>query len=201
MPRNYTAITTQAQFDDWLQRLETAELVAFDTETTSLDYREARIVGMSFCIVAGDAAYLPLAHRYAGAPEQLDLDTCLARLKPWLESDKHAKVGHHLKYDAHVLRNHDINLAGMRFDSMLESYVWNSVASRHDMDSLAQLYLGVTTVKYEDVAGKGAKQIGFDQVAVEIAANYAAEDADVTLQLHQALWSKLQTVPRLAGAV
>jgi DNA polymerase-1 len=197
VPRNYTAITTQAQFDDWLQRLEKAELVAFDTETTSLDYREARIVGMSFCIVAGDAAYLPLAHRYAGAPEQLDLDTCLKRLKPWLESGKHAKVGHHLKYDAHVLRNHDINLAGMRYDSMLESYVWNSVASRHDMDSLAQLYLGVTTVKYEDVAGKGAKQIGFDQVAVEIAANYAAEDADVTLQLHQALWSKLQTVPRL----
>jgi DNA polymerase I len=197
VPRNYTAITTQAQFDDWLKRLDAAELVAFDTETTSLDYREARIVGMSFCIVAGDAAYLPLAHRYAGAPEQLDLDSALTRLKPWLESATHSKVGHHLKYDAHVLRNHDIQLAGMRFDSMLESYVWNSVASRHDMDSLALLYLGVNTVKYEDVAGKGAKQIGFDQVPVEIAANYAAEDADVTLQLHQVLWSKLQTVPRL----
>ncbi|MEO8309273.1 MAG: DNA polymerase I [Pseudomonadota bacterium] len=197
VPRTYTTIVTQQQFDDWLQKLEAAELVAFDTETTSLDYREARIVGMSFCMVAGEAAYLPLAHRYAGAPEQLDLDTCLARLKPWLESARHAKVGHHLKYDAHVLRNHDINLAGMCFDSMLESYVWNSVASRHDMDSLAQLYLGVTTVKYEDVAGKGAKQIGFDQVPVEIAANYAAEDADITLQLHQTLWSKLQTEPRL----
>jgi DNA polymerase I len=199
VPRNYTTITTQAQFDDWLQRLQVAELVAFDTETTSLDYRAARIVGMSFCIIAGEAAYLPLAHRYAGAPEQLDLDACLVRLKPWLESETHAKVGHHLKYDAHVLRNHDINLAGMRYDSMLESYVWNSVASRHDMDSLAQLYLGVTTIKYEDVAGKGAKQIGFDQVAVEIAANYAAEDADVTLQLHQALWSKLQGEPRLCA--
>jgi DNA polymerase I len=187
VPRLYTAITTQADFDGWLQRLEQAELVALDTETTSLDYREARIVGMSFCIVAG----------YAGAPSQLDLDTCLARLKPWLEDAARAKVGHHLKYDAHVLRNHGISLAGMRYDSMLESYVWNSVASRHDMDSLAQLYLGVTTIKYEDVAGKGAKQIGFDQVPVEIAANYAAEDADITLQLHQTLWSRLQTQPRL----
>ncbi len=197
VPRHYTAITTQADFDGWLQRLEQAELVALDTETTSLDYREARIVGMSFCIVAGDAAYLPLAHRYAGAPAQLDLDTCLARLKPWLEDGARAKVGHHLKYDAHVLRNHGIHLAGMRYDSMLESYVWNSVASRHDMDSLAQLYLGVTTIKYEDVAGKGAKQIGFDQVPVEIAAKYAAEDADITLQLHQTLWTRLQTQPRL----
>jgi DNA polymerase I len=195
--RHYSTITTQAQLDDWLQRLQKAELVAFDTETTSLDYREARIVGLSFCITAGDAAYVPLAHRYAGAPEQLDLDQCLAQLKPWLEDARCAKVGHHLKYDAHVLRNHDIKLAGMRFDSMLESYVWNSVAARHDMDSLAQLYLGVTTVKYEDVAGKGAKQIGFDQVPVEVASNYAAEDADVTLQLHQSLWAKLQTVPRL----
>ncbi len=118
-------------------------------------------------------------------------------LKPWLEDAARAKVGHHLKYDAHVLRNHGIHLAGMRYDSMLESYVWNSVASRHDMDSLAQMYLGVTTVKYEDVAGKGAKQIGFDQVPVEIAANYAAEDADITLQLHQAFWSKLRAEPRL----
>ena len=197
VPRNYISIVTQAQFDSWLQRLESADLVAFDTETTSLDYREARIVGMSFCITAGEAAYLPLAHRYAGAPQQLNLDECLRRLKPWLEDSTRGKVGHHLKYDAHVLRNHDIHLAGMRFDSMLESYVWNSVAARHDMDSLAHLYLGVTTVKYEDVAGKGAKQICFDQVPVEIATNYAAEDADITLQLHQTLWPKLQSEPRL----
>ncbi len=195
--RHYTTILTEAQFEDWLQRLDGAQLTAFDTETTSLDYRQARIVGVSFCIEPGHAAYLPLAHNYAGAPDQLDREQCLARLKPWLEDASKAKLGHHLKYDAHVLANHGIALAGLRHDSMLESYVLNSVAARHDMDSLAKLYLGVDTVKYEDVAGKGAKQIGFDQVPVDTASNYAAEDADVTLQLHAALWPQLCAVPRL----
>jgi DNA polymerase-1 len=195
--RHYTTILTEAQLEDWLERLNASELAAFDTETTSLDYRQARIVGLSFCIEPGHAAYLPLAHDYAGAPDQLDRDRCLAKLKPWLEDQRRAKLGHHLKYDAHVLANHGIALRGMKHDSMLESYVLNSVASRHDMDSLAKLYLGIDTIKYEDVAGKGAKQIGFGQVAVDIAANYSAEDADVTLQLHRALWPRLCATPAL----
>jgi DNA polymerase-1 len=197
VPRHYTTLLTEAAFEDWLQRLQQAQLVAFDTETTSLDYRQARIVGLSFCIEPGTAAYLPLAHRYAGAPDQLDLDQCLARLKPWLEDGQKAKLGHHLKYDAHVLANHGIRLRGLRHDSMLESYVLDSVASRHDMDSLARHYLGVETIRYEQVAGKGAKQIGFDQVPVETAAQYSAEDADITLQLHHALYPRLQQQPRL----
>jgi DNA polymerase-1 len=199
VPRDYETICTDEALRRWLQQLQSAELTAFDTETTSLDYRVARIVGMSFCIEAGKAAYLPLAHRYAGAPEQLDLERTLALLKPWLEDAGRAKLGHHLKYDAHVLSNHGIALAGMRHDSMLESYVLNSVATRHDMDSVAKHYLGIDTIKYEDVAGKGAKQIGFDQVPVETAAAYAAEDADVTLRMHQALWPQLQAAPRLAA--
>jgi DNA polymerase-1 len=196
-PREYETILTEGSLQRWLAMLEAAGLTAFDTETTSLNYAVARIVGMSFCITAGKAAYLPLAHRYAGAPDQLDLDRTLAALKPWLENPQRHKLGHHLKYDAHVLRNHGIHLAGMQHDSMLESYVLNSVATRHDMDSVAKLYLGVDTIKYEDVAGKGAKQIGFDQVAVETAASYAAEDADVTLQMHAALWPQLQAEPKL----
>ncbi len=197
LPREYETILTDEALQRWLKALQSAELTAFDTETTSLDYRAARIVGMSFCIDAGKAAYLPLAHRYAGAPEQLDLDRTLALLKPWLEDEKRAKVGHHLKYDAHVLLNHDIALAGMRYDSMLESYVLNSVATRHDMDSVTRHYLGIDTIKYEDVAGKGAKQIGFDQVPVETASAYAAEDADVTLRMHAVLWPQLEAEPRL----
>jgi DNA polymerase-1 len=196
-PREYETILTDEAFQRWLALLDGATLTAFDTETTSLNYSEARIVGMSFCIEAGKAAYLPLAHRYAGAPDQLDLDRSLAALKPWLENPQRHKLGHHLKYDAHVLRNHGIQLAGMQHDSMLESYVLNSVATRHDMDSVAKLYLGIDTIKYEEVAGKGAKQIGFDQVSVETAANYAAEDADVTLQMHAALWPKLCAEPKL----
>jgi DNA polymerase-1 len=194
---DYETILSQESLDRWLDAMQSAGLVAFDTETTSLDYRFARIVGMSFSIEAGKAAYLPLAHRYAGAPEQLDLEATLAKLKPWLEDASRAKVGHHLKYDAHVLTNHGIRLAGMKHDSMLESYVLNSVATRHDMDSVAKHYLGLDTIKYEDVAGKGARQIGFDQVPVENAAAYAAEDADVTLRMHQALWPQLQAEPKL----
>ena len=196
-PRHYETITTEAQLDDWLKKLESAELFAFDTETTSLEYMKAEIVGVSFAVAPGDAAYLPLRHDYAGAPDQLDRDASLAKLKPLLESEKHAKVGHHLKYDAHVLANHGIRLRGMRYDSMLESYVWNSTATRHDMDSVAERYLGIRTIHYEDVAGKGAKQIPFSQVPVDKAAEYSSEDSDVTLRLHQVLWPQISTVPLL----
>ena len=196
-PRLYETITTEAQLDEWVKKLEGATLFAFDTETTSLEYMHASIVGVSFAVSPGVAAYLPLRHDYAGAPDQLDRDASLARLKPLLESESHAKVGHHLKYDAHVLANHGIRLAGMRYDSMLESYVWNSVAIRHDMDSAAERYLGIRTIHYEDVAGKGAKQISFSQVPVDKASEYSSEDSDVTLRLHQVLWPQIESAPRL----
>ncbi len=196
-PRHYESITTAEQLESWLEKLQKAALFAFDTETTSLDYIQAEIVGVSFCIEPGIAAYLPLAHDYPGAPDQLDRKKTLAKLKPLLEDADRHKVGHHLKYDAHVLLNHGISLAGMRYDSMLESYVLNSTATRHDMDSCARHYLGVDTIKYEDVAGKGAKQITFNQVALEQASEYAAEDADITLQLHRVLHGELSKAPPL----
>jgi DNA polymerase-1 len=196
-PRSYETITTDTQLTDWIAKLEAAKLFAFDTETTSLEYMHAQIVGVSFAVAPGIAAYLPLRHDYAGAPDQLDRDASLARLKPLLESAEHAKVGHHLKYDAHVLSNHGICLRGMRFDSMLESYIWNSTATRHDMDSVAERYLGIRTIHYEDVAGKGAKQIPFSQVPVDKAAEYSSEDSDVTLRLHEVLWPQISTVPAL----
>ncbi|MDF3021736.1 MAG: polymerase [Steroidobacteraceae bacterium] len=196
-PRMYDTITTGAELDAWLKKLESASLFAFDTETTSLEYMQAEIVGVSFAVSPGVAAYLPLRHDYAGAPDQLDRDASLAKLKPLLESEQHAKVGHHLKYDAHVLANHGIRLRGMRFDSMLESYVWNSTTIRHDMDSAAEKYLGIRTIHYEDVAGKGAKQIPFSQVPVDKASEYSAEDSDVTLRLHEVLWPLIQSVPAL----
>jgi DNA polymerase-1 len=195
--RHYETIVSAPQLDAWIAALEKAPLFAFDTETTSLNYMQAEIVGVSFCIEPGTAAYLPLAHDYAGAPDQLDRAATLARLKPLLEDAKRPKVGHHLKYDAHVLEEAGIALAGMRYDSMLESYVLNSTATRHDMDSCAKLYLGVDTIKYEDVAGKGAKQIPFNQVPVDTASTYAAEDADVTLQLHRTLHAALEKEPKL----
>jgi len=197
--RQYETITTEQQLASWIKALEKSELFAFDTETTSLNYMETEIVGLSFCIEPGKAAYLPLAHDYPGAPDQLDRKKTLARLKPLLEDEKRPKVGHHLKYDAHVLKGSGISLAGMRYDSMLESYVLNSTATRHDMDSCAKLYLGIDTIKYEDVAGKGAKQIPFNQVAIEQASTYAAEDADVTLQLHRVLHAALGKEPKLLG--
>ncbi len=197
--RHYETLLTEAQLAPWLARIEAADLVAFDTETTSLDYMVAEVVGLSFGLGPGDAAYLPLAHRYVGAPEQLNREIVLARLKPWLENPAAAKVGHHLKYDAHVLANHGIRLAGMRYDSMLESYVLDSTATRHDLDSVAKKYLGVDTIHFEDVAGKGASQISFDQVAVDKAADYAAEDADITLRLHRVLWARLAALPALVG--
>ena len=189
---NCDTLLTQAQLDDWLGRLRSAELFAFDTETTSLRYMEARIVGVSFAVKAGSAAYVPLAHDYPGAPDQLDRDQVLAQLKPLLEDPQRAKVGQHLKYDLNVLANHGIALQGIAFDTMLESYVLDSTATRHDMDSLAQKYLDHKTIHFEDVAGKGAKQLTFNQVAIEDAAPYAAEDADITLRLHQTLWPRLQ---------
>jgi DNA polymerase-1 len=195
--RHYETIVNWERLEAWLERLRAAPLFAFDTETTSLDYMNAEIVGVSFCIEPGVAAYVPLAHDYAGAPEQLSRERVLAALKPLLQDPALPKLGQHLKYDAHVLANYDIHIQGMRYDTMLESYVWNSVATRHDMDSTAAKYLGIKTIKFEDVAGKGAKQLTFNQVPVERAAEYSAEDADVTLQLHQVLSAKLRTVPAL----
>jgi len=196
-PRDYELVLDEAAFERWLAALAAADLVAFDTETTSLDYMQARIVGVSFCIEPGRAAYVPLAHDAIDAPAQLDREAVLARLKPLLEAERPAKVGHHLKYDAHVLANHGIALGGMAYDTMLESYVWNSVATRHDMDSAAERYLGLKTITYEEVAGKGAKQIPFSQVSLERAGEYAAEDADITLRLHRTLWPAIEQEPLL----
>ncbi len=196
-PGEYTMVTDEKTLDEWLAKISAAEYFAFDTETTSLEYMKAEIVGLSLAVKSGEACYVPLAHRYPDAPAQLDRAKVLAKLKSILEDPKRPKLGHHIKYDAHVLLNYGIQLAGMRYDSMLESYVLDSVASRHDMDSLAEKYLGYQTIHYEDVAGKGAKQIGFDEVRVEDATRYAAEDADVTLRLHQAIWPKLRSMPAL----
>ena len=196
-PRGYEVVLDEAALGRWLETLAQSTLFAFDTETTSLDYLQARIVGVSFCVEPGRAAYVPLGHDYVGAPQQLDRDAVLARLKPLLEAERPAKVGHHLKYDAHVLANHGIALGGMAYDTMLESYVWNSVATRHDMDSAAERYLGLKTITYEEVAGKGAKQIPFSQVSIETASTYAAEDADVTLRLHRTLWPAIEREPLL----
>jgi DNA polymerase I len=196
-PRNYQKILSQEAFDVWLARLAAAPLVSFDTETDSLDYMRARIVGLSLAIAPGEAAYVPLGHDYAGAPQQLDRDQVLTALKPWIEDAALPKLGHHLKFDTHILANYGIDLRGQRYDSMLESYVLNSVATRHDMDSTAEKYLGIKTIHYEDVAGKGAKQITFNQVDVDRATEYAAEDADVTLRLHQAIWPQIEALPRL----
>ncbi|THF65029.1 DNA polymerase I [Pseudothauera rhizosphaerae] len=194
----YVGILDWPTFDAWLAKIRAAELTAFDTETTSLDPMAARLVGMSFSTVPGEAAYLPLAHRGTEAPEQLPVDEVLAALQPWLESDAHAKVGQNLKYDAHVLANHGIRLGGIAHDTLLQSYVLESDKS-HDMDSLARRHLGLVTIPYTDVCGKGAKQIGFDEVAVDRAIEYAAEDADVTLRLHRKLWPQIERESRLAA--
>jgi DNA polymerase-1 len=194
---NYETILEQADFDRWLKVLEQAELFAFDTETTSLDYMQAELVGLSFAVKAGEAAYVPLAHDYLGAPAQLDRAKVLAALKPLLESEEQHKVGQNLKYDKHILANYDVELRGIAFDTMLESYVLDSTATRHDMDSLANKYLELKTVKFEEIAGKGAKQITFNQIELEQASPYAAEDADITLRLHQALWPRLEAEPSL----
>ncbi len=196
---DYEIVYDKAGFDAWVSKLENAELFAFDTETTSLNYMNAEIVGVSFCIEPGQAAYVPVAHDYPDAPEQLDRDYVLQALTPILESNDIKKVGQHIKYDKNVLANYDITLNGVAFDTMLESYVLNSTAQRHDMDSLALAYLGHKTVHFEEIAGKGAKQLTFNQIPLEQAGPYAAEDADITLRLHNAIIEKLTNVPELAS--
>ena len=190
--RDYETILTKQQLQSWCKKLQQSELFAVDTETTSLNYMVADLVGLSFAIEPGVAAYLPLTHDYLDAPEQLDRDWALAQLKPILESAEIKKVGQNLKYDSSVLARYDIALNGIAYDTMLESYIYNSVASRHDMNSLAMNYLGMDTIHFEDIAGKGAKQITFNQIDIEKAAEYAAEDADITLQLHHKLWPMLE---------
>ncbi|MFN3237181.1 MAG: DNA polymerase I [Pseudomonadales bacterium] len=190
--QRYELVLTEAQLKPWLEKLQTAELMAFDTETTSLDYMEAELVGVSCSVTPGEAAYIPCGHIYEGAPEQLGRDQLLQHLKPILEDDNIKKVGQNLKYDMSVLARYDVTMRGIAFDTMLESYVLNSVASRHNMDDLAMKYLGVSTTHFEDIAGKGAKQLTFDQIPLDVASHYAAEDADITLQLHETLWPKLQ---------
>ena len=190
--KNYQMIVTEEQLDIWLEKLKGADLLAVDTETTSLDYMEAELVGISFAIAAGQAAYIPFGHDYLGAPKQLAKDLVMTKLKPILENPNSKKVGQNLKYDMSVLAQHGIFLAGIEFDTMLESYVVDSVATRHDMDSLAEKYLDEITTKFTDIAGKGVGQLTFNQVALEHAAPYAAEDADITLRLHEVLWPQLE---------
>lgn len=194
----YETLLDWPAFDAWLAKISAAELTAFDTETTGLDPMVATLVGMSFATVEGEAAYLPLSHRYADAPAQLPLSDVLDKLKPWLESEGHRKLGQNLKYDAHILANHGIALAGIAEDTLLESYVLESDKS-HDMDSLASRHLGLKTLTYAEVCGKGAKQIGFGEVELARATEYAAEDADITLRLHHALSAQLAAEPALAA--
>jgi DNA polymerase-1 len=196
-PAEYELVTTHAQLDAWLAQLKTAPLIAFDTETTSLDAMQADIVGVSLSVQPGKACYIPLAHDYPGAPAQLAREQVLAALKPILEDAQRPKVGQHAKYDMNILAQYGIVVQGLRHDTMLESYVWNATATRHDMDSLAKRYLDYDTIKYEQVAGKGAKQISFSQVDLDTACKYAAEDADITLRLHHALWPQLESEPKL----
>ena len=189
---DYELVTEEAAFEAWVKQLEEAPAFAFDTETTSLDYMRAEVVGVSFAIEPGRAAYVPVAHNYMGVPEQLTRERVLGRLKPLLEDPDRPKIGQNLKYDASVLANHAIHLRGIAFDTMLESYVVDSTATRHDMDSLALKYLGHRTIHFEDIAGKGKSQLTFDQIPLEQAGPYAAEDADITLRLHRALWPGLE---------
>lgn len=194
---DYQTLFTQAQFNLWLEQLKQSELFAFDTETTSLNYTEAEIVGVSFAVEPGKAAYVPLAHDYPGAPEQLNRTDILNALKPLLENPSKAKLGQNLKYDANVLANYDIEMQGIVHDTMLESYVFNSTATKHNMDDLAKKYLQLETIHFEDIAGKGVKQLLFSDIPIEQASPYAAEDADITLRLHQTLAEKLKNQPAL----
>ena len=196
-PTEYQTILSLDELARWIAILQAAPVFAFDTETTSLDYMQAELVGVSFSVKSGEAAYIPLAHAYLGVPEQLSREIVLGELRGLLEDPGKQKIGQNLKYDMSVLARYGIELRGVAFDTMLESYVLNSVATRHNMDDLALKYLGKSTIAFEEVAGKGAKQITFDQVEIEIASKYAAEDADITLQLHEALWPKLQALPSL----
>jgi len=187
----YDIILDKASFEKWLSKLQSSDLFAFDTETTSIHYMQAELVGLSFSVEVGKAAYVPLTHDYTDAPEQLDKDWVLSQLKPLLENSTLKKVGQNLKYDANVLSHYDIELQGIDFDTMIESYCFNSVATRHNMDALAAKYLDYKTVHFEDIAGKGVKQLKFNQIEIEKAGHYAAEDADITLRLHQAIYPAL----------
>ncbi len=187
----YQTVLDESTFNDWLKRLQNAELISIDTETTSVNYMDAQLVGISICLQIDQACYIPLAHSYAGAPKQLDREWVLEQLKPVLLNPAIGKVGQNIKYDYHILHKYGIEMQGIAHDTMLQSYVLNSTATRHNMDDLASYYLGLQTIHYEDVAGKGAKQITFDQVALEQAGPYASEDADITLQLHEKLYPQL----------
>jgi DNA polymerase I len=196
-PTNYETVLTTADLQRWIDRLQSAELMAVHVEAVSLDYMEAEIVGLAFSIEPGSAAYVPFAHDYAGAPQQLAAATVLEALRPLLENEQLPKIGHHLKYGQHALKRKGIELRGVRFDSMLESYVWNSTATRHEIDAVVRRYLGFDPINYEDLAGRGAKQIPFGQVAIDVATKYAAENADLVLQLHRVLWTNISGVPEL----
>jgi DNA polymerase-1 len=194
---DYELVLTSEAFTTWLIKLAQAEQFAFDTETTSVEYMAAKVVGVSFAVEAGSAAYVPFAHDYIDAPEQLSEAFVLGQLKPLLEDEGRAKIGQNLKYDCHVLKNHGITMRGMKYDTMLESYVNNSTASRHNMDALAQHYLDLKTISFEEVAGKGTKQLTFNQVSLDVAAPYAAEDADITLRLHEEIYGQLKREGKL----
>ena len=193
---SYQTILTESELDSWLTQLDGASLVSIDTETTSLNAMQAKLVGISFCIKAGHAAYLPLNHNYMGAPQQLAIDIVLKKLKPWLEDSSKSKLGQNLKYDKHIFANHGINLNGIAHDTLLQSYILESHRP-HNMDSLALRHLDVKTISYDEITGKGANRIGFEQVDIAQATQYAAEDADITLQLHQCLYPKIESETRL----
>ncbi|OZB05849.1 MAG: DNA polymerase I [Idiomarina sp. 34-48-12] len=198
---DYETVTTKERFEHWVKQLEQAEFFAFDTETTSLNYMEAELVGLSFAMKPGQACYIPVAHDYPGAPDQLDRTWVLEQLKPLLESEQPKLIGQNLKYDSHILRRYNIRVGAIHNDTMLASYVFNSVGSRHDMDTLSLQYLGHKAISFEDIAGKGAKQLTFNQIGLEQAAPYAAEDADVTLQLHHKLWHEVSQVKELLSVL
>src|SRR5690606_36992905 len=196
-PRDYQSITTHEALQSLLASLQAAPALAIEIVASSADYMQAQIIGVAVCIEPGRAAYIPLGHSYPGAPQQLAREAVLESLRPILESEQPYKIGHNLKLAAHLLAGCSIALRGARFDSMLESYVWNSTATRHDLRSIARKYLGIETLNYEDIAGRGAKQIGIDQVSIDDATRYAAQCADVALQVHQTLWPKLEGAPAL----
>ena len=195
----YETVFDETQLDIWLEKLAKADAFAFDTETTSIDYMEAKLVGLSFCCEAGKAAYVPMAHNYEGAPVQLAMELVLSKIRPLLENPEKTIIGQNLKYDISVMARHGVSIKAKVIDTMLESYVLNSVASRHNMDDLALNYLGLSTVHFEDIAGKGVKQLTFNQIELDKAGHYAAEDADITFRLHQVLWPRLQAEGRLAS--
>jgi len=196
---DYNTVLDEQSFEKWLKALSSAQIIAFDTETTSLNYMQAELVGVSFSVEAGKAAYVPVSHQYPGAPQQLSREYVLEKLKPLLQDASLKKVGQNLKYDMSILARYGIELKGIAFDTMLESYVLDSTGSRHNMDALAEKYLNHKTIHFEDIAGKGKKQLTFDQIDLQQAGPYAAEDADITLQLHQALWPRLEPEAKLAG--